>query len=68
MVSLHTRISLAEKLCNYRNEKLINLEKRQYLLRYWSDKGFNGTVVNQVLSSVQGGSLEILRTVPLSSL
>ena len=68
MVSLHTRISLAEKLCNYRNEKLINLEKRQYLLRYWSDKGYKGTVVNQAWPSVHGRSLEILRTVTLSSL
>ena len=34
-------------------------EKRQYFPHYWSDKGSKGTVVNQTLPSLYGGSLEI---------
>jgi len=33
----------------YQNSTLLNLDTRQYLSNYWSDKGFKGTVVNRVL-------------------
>ena len=36
-----------------------NLEKRQYLPHYFTYKGFKGTVVNQALPSLHGGSVEI---------
>ena len=44
-------------------------QKDWYLIHTWSDKAFKGTVVNQTLSSLPGGSLEITLTcysVPLS--
>ena len=49
------RISIAEKNIRInRNEH--HSEKRQYLPYYWSDKGFNGTVVNLALPSMHGES------------
>ena len=51
------RISTTKK--TYRNLTLFNIEKRQYLPHYLSDKGFKGTVVNQALPSLHGGSVEI---------
>ena len=44
---------------------LLNLEKRQYLPHYWSDKGLKGTLVTRAVSTCHGGSLEITLTVPL---
>ena len=38
---------------------MLNLKKRHYLPYYWSDKGFNGSVVNQTLSFFHGGSLNL---------
>ena len=38
---------------------LLNLEIRQYLSHFWSDKDVKGTVVNLTLLSLHGGSLEI---------
>ena len=49
----------------YQIQSLLRLEKRQYLLYYWSDKIIKGTVVNRVLSSFHGDSLEIMLTVTL---
>jgi len=49
----------------YQIQSLLRLEKPQYLLYYWSDKIFRGTVVNRVLSSFHGDSLEIMLTVIL---
>ena len=42
----------------------LNLEKWQYLPHIWSDKGFNGAVVNRALPFLHEGSLEILLKVP----
>ena len=39
--------------------------KHWYLIKTWSGKAFNGLVVNRVLSSLHGRSLEIKLTVPL---
>ena len=36
------------------------LEKREFLQHQRTHKGFKGTVVNQVLPSLQEGSLEII--------
>ena len=47
----------------------INSLKKQehgYQIHTWSDKAFKGTVVNRVLPSLLGESLEIMRTVPLT--
>jgi len=49
--------------CFYRrknlfNKKLFKVENRNYFPHYWSDKGFKGTVVNQALSFLHGGSHE----------
>jgi len=30
----------------YRNDQIKNLERRQYIPHYYTDKGFKGTVVN----------------------
>ena len=46
----------------YHKLTLLNLEKRQYLPHYWSDKGFKCTVVDRTLLSLHGGSLEITPT------
>ena len=46
------------------NLPLLNLEKRQYLPFYRSDKGLTGTAVNWALSSLHKGSLEITLSVP----
>jgi len=40
----------------------LHVEKQHYLPRYWSDKGFKGTVVNREFSSLHGGSSEITLT------
>ena len=37
-----------------------------YLIRSWPGRAFKGTVVNQALPSLHGGSLEITLTVPLA--
>ena len=37
-----------------------------YLIHTRSDKAFKGTVVNQTLTSLPGGSLEITLTVPFN--
>ena len=45
------------------------MKKRQYLPHNCSDKGFKqGYCVDQTLSSLHGGSLEITRTVPFNNL
>ena len=43
-----------------------NLEKRQYLQNYKSEKDVKGTIGNLTLPSLPGGSLEITLTVPLN--
>ena len=43
----------------------MNIEKRQHLPYYCSDKGFTGNIVNRALSSLHGESLDITLTVPL---
>ena len=40
--------------------------KYGYLLHTWSEEAFKGTVVNQTLTSLHGGSIEIPITVPLN--
>ena len=40
-------------------------QKHSYLIHTWSVKAFKGTVVNQALPSLHGGSLEIILTVPV---
>ena len=37
----------------------IQKENRRYFPHCWSDKGFNGTVVNQEYNSLNAGSLEL---------
>ena len=37
----------------------LSVEKRQYLLYFWSDKGFKGTVGNLTLSSLHGLKLRL---------
>ena len=44
--------------CNFHREK-----NHEYLINTWSDKAFDGKVVNRALSSLHGGSLEITLTV-----
>ena len=46
-------------LSNFTTEKhiIFKPKKRQYLPHYWSDKGFNRTVLNQVLPPFRGESL-----------
>ena len=51
---------------NYQNRTLINLEKRQYLPHYCSDRGFICTLVNLALPSWHQRSHEITVTVPLT--
>ena len=59
------RISTAGKHVEIKyNLPLLNLEKRQYLPFYRSDKGLTGTAVNWALSSLNKGSLEITLSVP----
>ena len=41
---------------------LLELEKRPHLSHLWPNKGFKGTVMNQALPSLYGGSLEIKLT------
>ena len=41
--------------------------KHGYLIHTWSDKAYNGTVVNRTFPSFYGGSLELTLTVPLKS-
>ena len=36
-----------------------------HAIHAWSDKAFNGNVVDRALASLHGGSLEITLTVPL---
>jgi len=61
------RISPAEKhLLGIRMKTLFHLDNCQYLPHYWSYNGFNGTVMNRALPSLQGGSLEITLTVSLN--
>ena len=43
----------------------LKIKKRHYPPHYRSDKGCKGTVANQTLPSLHGGSLEISLTVPL---
>ena len=45
---------------------LLNLEKRNFLQHYWSDKGFKGTLVNWAFSSWHVGSPKMSLTVPLN--
>ena len=50
----------ARKHRNYKNyQHFSKLENRQILPLYWSDTGFKGTVVNEALSSLYGGSLKV---------
>ena len=48
--------------------KIYSLKKQKhgYLIHTWSDKAFNGTVVNRAMSSVHGESLGNTLTVPLT--
>ena len=50
--------------------KMHSFKKRKYgyVIHTWSDKAFKGTVVNQALTSLHTGSLEITFTVPLTKL
>ena len=50
------------------NENIsLNKQKDGYLIHTWSVKAFKGTVVNQALPSLHGGSLEITLTVPVKN-
>ena len=40
--------------------------KRQYLPHYQPENGFNGTFVEHAMSSLHGGSFEIMLAVPLN--
>ena len=51
---------LQENTWNYLNYTLL---EKQFLPHYLSDKGFKGTVVNQALSLLHRGLLEIAFTV-----
>ena len=51
--------TINKKKIHFQNYKQLNL------IHTWSDKAFKGIVVNQTLSSLHGGSLEITPTVPL---
>ena len=42
----------------------LNKQNNWYLIHSYADKAFKGTVVNQTLLSLVGGSLEITLTVP----
>ena len=45
---------------NYKNyQPFSKLENRQILPHCWSDTGFKGTVVNEALSSLYGGSFKV---------
>ena len=46
-------------LCPIHNEIFLNLEKRQYLSHFLSDKYFKGTVVNLALPILRGGSPQV---------
>ena len=47
----------------HRNQHFPESEKRRYLPHSWSDQVFSGTVVNRIIPSLLGGSLEITLTV-----
>ena len=51
-----------------KNKEIIENSKRNLneniFPHFWSDKGFKGAVVKQVLPSFPGGSLQIMLTVP----
>ena len=53
--------SLSQKTHKYENKKF-KKQKHGYLIYTWSDKAFKGTIVNQALPSLHGGSLEITLT------
>ena len=59
--------SLFSVLCISCLQEIINTfnyrTKQRYLQYYWSDKDFNGTNVNRILSSLNNGSLETFKTV-----
>ena len=42
----------------------LNEQKHGYLIKIWSDKAFQGNVVNLVFSSMHGGSRELTCTIP----
>ena len=44
---------------------LSNLEEQHNVPHDWSDKGYKGTVVNQVLPYLHRGLIETLCTIPL---
>ena len=46
-----------------RMKHILNLEKRQNLPHYSSDKGFQGTIVNQAFSSLHRVPLRITLTI-----
>ena len=50
----------------YQSLTLLKLDKRQYLPHYGSDKDCKGTVVNQALASLHGGSHGIKLMITLS--
>ena len=59
--NIHFRVKTSNE------NKQLKEKKHVYLIYTWSDKVFKSTVVNRALSSLQGGSLGITLTVPLSS-
>ena len=46
----------------------LNKQKHGYLIHTWSDKALKDNVVNLSLSYLDGGSLEITRTIRLTPL
>ena len=47
----------------YQKQKLIKSGKRRNFPHFWSDQGFEGTLVNRTLPSVHEGSLKITLTI-----
>ena len=50
----------------FENNQSSKLQTLIYIIHGWSNKAFYGTVVNRSFQSLQGGSLEIMLTVPLN--
>ena len=55
----------ANHLCRRTTPENKQIKKENMNIYILSDKAFKGTIVNQALPSLHGGSLEILLTVPL---
>ena len=57
------RYSFKSFLRRKQKQTLIKSGKRRYLPHFWSDQGFEGTLVNRTLPSVHEGSLKITLTI-----